>query len=119
MQQELQDEIEKCLVAGVILTPGNLRGTSNWFGKAELDEVEELRGMGLARVERQLIELEDRARRIDERINDNARHPEDGPSMLLDGLWDGAPSEFRRNRRLRVRCVSGRPADPTVTRRPT
>ncbi len=55
---------ETFLVEDVILTLGNLRGTLSWLGQADAKADPGLHRAGLARLERQIETLEDRARAV-------------------------------------------------------
>jgi hypothetical protein len=61
MRSELQPAFETFLVEDVILTLGNLRGSLAWLGQADAKTTPDLHRTGLARLDRQIAKLEERA----------------------------------------------------------
>ena len=64
MRDELLPAFETFLIEDVILTLGNLRGSLSWLGQADTGTDPGLHRAGLARLERQIETLEDRARAV-------------------------------------------------------
>ena len=64
MRDELLPAFETFLVEDVILTLGNLRGSLAWLGQADPGTDPGLHRAGLARLDRQIETLEDRARAV-------------------------------------------------------
>lgn len=64
MRDELRPAFETFLVEDVILTLGNLRGSLAWLGQGDVGADPGLHRAGLARLDRQLESLEDRARAV-------------------------------------------------------
>ncbi len=64
MRDELLPAFEVFLVEDVILTLGNLRGSLAWLGQGDAGADPDLHRAGLARLDRQLETLEDRARAV-------------------------------------------------------
>lgn len=64
MRDDCLPGFETFLVEDVILTLGNLRGSLSWLGQADAGTDPGLHRAGLARLERQIDLLEDRARAV-------------------------------------------------------
>ena len=70
MRDELLPAFETFLVEDVILTLGNLRGSLAWLGQSDAGADPGLHRAGLARLDRQIETLEDRARAVCRIIRD-------------------------------------------------
>ena len=70
MRDELLPAFETFLVEDVILTLGNLRGSLAWLGQTDAVADPGLHRAGLARLDRQIETLEDRARAVCRKIRE-------------------------------------------------
>jgi len=119
MRDDLLPAFETFLVEDVILTLGNLRGSLGWLGQADPGADPGPYRAGLARLDRQIETLEDRARAFCRRIGARsgtgaappapASHP---PAITLERLLNDAmapdgvsartePAQFRSSRAAR------------------
>ena len=118
MRDSLVPGFETFLVEDVILTLGNLRGSLAWLGQTGHSADPNLHRAGLARLDRQIETLEDRARAVCREMRaGRAMAPVTAPSepaitlesLLLDALGADALTDELRPTALPFRsCRGGR-----------